>query len=233
LKIPYVDIHTHRLTAAEDIVAVRVMGRDEFELSRIENLNVAGIHPWWLEDLSKEELLGCLNQITQLAHSHKLWGIGETGLDRTVPETLVQQKEYLFHHIHLSESLDLPLIIHNVRAGADFLQVLKKSRPQQPWIFHDFRGHESLVHDFIRLHPRVHFSFGLSLDNSQHIRDLLPKLPLDRIFFETDDQKHLDIKEIYLRASHFLKLDLEVLKEKIWTNFLSLKRSPLVNELLS
>jgi TatD DNase family protein len=106
-----------------------------------------------------------------------------------------------------------------VRSGSDFLQILNENKPKSPWIFHDFRGNEKLVKDLLRLHPECYFSFGISLDNSSHSRELLPLVPLEHVFFETDDQKHLDIHDIYLRASHFLGLDVDYLKSQTWMNF--------------
>src|SRR5690606_36016144 len=95
-------------------------------------------------------------------------------------------------------------------------------KPTTPWIFHDFRGNEGLMKDFLRLHPKCYFSFGLSIDNSPQIRELLPLIPLERLFLETDSQKHLDIHDIYVRAAERLSLDLEFLKAQIWLNFRNL-----------
>ena len=179
----------------------------------------AGVHPWWLEDSTPEEIETLKVHIEKMARAGLLWGIGETGFDRSYPEFIEQQKALFDWHMNLAESLQLPLIIHNVRAGSDFLEVLKKSKPTVPWIFHDFRGNEELVKGLLKLHPGSFFSFGLSIDNSPQIRELLPLIPLENFFLETDSQKHLDIHDIYLRAADQLKVDLEFLKAQIWHNF--------------
>ena len=87
------------------------------------------------------------------------------------------------------------------------------------WIFHDFRGNEELMKSLLQLHPNCFFSFGLSLDNSPQIRELLPSVPLENLFLETDNQKHLDIHDIYIRAADQLKVDVDFLKSQIWHNF--------------
>lgn len=181
--------------------------------------NTAGIHPWWIEDHSKEELRDAQDHLLTLLKADKLWGIGETGLDRGYPEFFEEQKELFYWHLELSEKHHLPLIIHSVRSGADFLQILKEKKPHSPWLFHDFRGNENLVKDLLRLHPECYFSFGISIDNSPQVRELLPLIPVDKIFLETDEQKHLDIHDIHLRAAHHLDMDLEFLKAQIWHNF--------------
>ncbi len=179
----------------------------------------AGVHPWWAEDYTLLEIDNLKKAIEKLLAQGKIWGIGETGIDRGFPEILEQQKDLFSWHLELSERHHLPLVIHSVRAGSDFLQILKEKRPQSPWIFHDFRGNEELLKDLLRLHPGCYFSFGISIDNSPQVRELLPLVPLDKLFLETDDQKHLDIHDITLRAAHHLQMDLVSLKSKLWSNF--------------
>ncbi len=179
----------------------------------------AGIHPWWIEDYTKEEITSFKTHVESLLGNNKLWAIGETGIDRALPEFLEEQLNLFHWHFDLAENNHLPLIIHSVRAGADFLQILKKRKPTTPWIFHDFRGNEILLKELLRLHPECYFSFGMSIDNSPQIRELLPLVPVENLFLETDDQKHLDIHDIYLRASHQLHMDNEFLKAQIWHNF--------------
>ncbi len=220
-SLSYLDIHTHRRDQKSDSVSVFSLSSSELLSSDFlpKSFSSAGIHPWWLEDFSQSELNSLKIRIEELVRIGALWGLGETGIDRAYPEFLQDQIELFHWHLELSERFNLPLIIHSVKAGSDFLQILKEKRPKSPWIFHDFRGNESLMKELLRLHSRCFFSFGLSIDNSQQIRDLLPLVPLDRLFLETDEQKHLDIQEIYLRASHFLQMDLDLLKSQIWLNF--------------
>ncbi len=218
--LPYLDIHTHRRNLRDDAVGVASLSIDEINTSTIPlNFATAGIHPWWLEDYSTSKIEDLKVHIQRLLQQGKLWGIGETGLDRAYPELFLQQLELFYWHLELSEQFNLPLIIHSVRSGSDFLQILKERKPSSSWIFHDFRGNETLMLDLIRLHPRCYFSFGLSVDNSQTVRELLPLVPLEHLFLETDEQKHLDIHDIYLRAAHFLGTDPDFLKSQLWLNF--------------
>lgn len=223
--LSYLDIHTHLRGVSESNIQVSSLSIDEIKDQKlIGEYSCAGIHPWWLEDISSEDIESLKAKILELAESGKLWGIGETGLDRMYPEFFEKQKELLNWHIELSESLGLPLIIHNVRSGSDFLEIIKDKTPSVPWLFHDFRGNEELVKNLIRLHPNCYFSFGISIDNSPQIRELLPLVPLENLFLETDNQKHLDIHEIYLRASEQLHLDLDFLKSQLWLNFKKINR---------
>ena len=223
-RAPYLDIHTHNRTHFDGAVFVESLSVDEIlsGQTKVGSFCTAGIHPWWLEDFSKEELESLKVKIKSYTSQGQLWGIGETGIDRAYPEFLDQQMELFYWHWDLAEKYNLPLIIHNVRAGSDLLGFLKKRPATTPWIFHDFRGNLELVQSLLKLHPNCFFSFGLSLDNSPQIRELLPQLPLEHIFLETDAQKHLDIHDIYLRGAEQLKIDLDFLKSQIWRNFTKL-----------
>lgn len=226
MTLPYLDIHTHRRDFIENSVNVSSLSMKEIEAGAGEgDYLTAGIHPWWLEDRSPEEITKLKAGITSLIQQGKLWAIGETGLDRLYPEFLELQKELLKWHIDLSEEYGLPLVIHNVRTGADFLQILKERQPKSPWIFHDFRGNEVLLKDILKLHADSYFSFGISIDNSPTIRELLPDVPLSHLLLETDDQKHLDIHDIYLRAAHHLNVDVDFLKAQVWHNFKKICKS--------
>ncbi|MBA2403661.1 MAG: TatD family hydrolase [Bdellovibrionales bacterium] len=218
--LAYLDIHTHGRLEVETAISVASLSMEEIRLENTpQELTSAGIHPWWLEDMTAQEIETLKTHIENMVKAGRLWGIGETGFDRSYPEFVDQQKELFDWHLNLSETFKLPLIIHNVRSGSDFLEVLKKKKPVMPWIFHDFRGNEELVKSLLQLHPNCFFSFGLSLDNSPQVRELLPMIPIENIFLETDNQKHLDIHDIYLRAAEQLKVEVDFLKSQIWHNF--------------
>lgn len=228
-SLPYLDIHTHRRKFLENSVNVECLSMDEIHLEKKSAYMTAGVHPWWLEDFTASEIEIICDKVEELAKRKLLWAVGETGIDRMYPETLDRQKELFLWHMRLSEEHALPLVIHNVRSGSDFLEIIKNERPTRPWIFHDFRGNEELLTRLLQLHPQCYFSFGLSIDNSQAIRELLPSVPLSNLFLETDDQKHLDIHDIYLRASEKMGVDLEFLKSQIWMNFRKLSSSQELN----
>lgn len=224
--LSYLDIHGHGRLDLEGSIRVSCLSQEEILMERnVGDYSSAGVHPWWLEEISASEIDQLKSHIERMAAAGKLWGIGETGLDRLYPEFLELQNQLFHWHLELAENYHLPLIIHNVRSGSDFLEVLKKKTPTVAWIFHDFRGNEELVKSLLKLHPNCFFSFGLSIDNSPQIRELLPLIPLENLFLETDSQKHLDIHDIYLRAAEQLKVDVDFLKSQIWHNFGKITRS--------
>ncbi len=218
----YIDIHSHgqfSYEADQNIVTIKSLSEKDLLGSVQEGTFSAGIHPWWTLDYTQEEIDTFKQKILDLCASKKLFAIGETGLDRVYKETFELQKELFKWHIDLSENEKLPLIIHSVRSGSDILEILKDRRPEMPWVFHDFRGNLELVQSIIKLHPHVYFSFGISLDNSQSIRELVRELDIKMVLLETDAQKHLDIYDVYLRASEQIGMDLALLKALLFQNY--------------
>lgn len=218
----FVDIHTHgqfQYTTEQDVISVKSLNEKELSSLDAQGRVSAGIHPWWTLDYSASEIDQFKQQILTLCQNKSLFAIGETGLDRVYKDTFEQQKELFDWHIDLSEREELPLIIHSVRSGADILEILKNKRPTSPWVFHDFRGNLELINAILKLHSNCYFSFGISIDNSQNIRELIREIKPETILLETDAQKHLDICDIYLRASEQLGMDELLLRSIILKNY--------------
>lgn len=57
---------------------------------------------------------------------------------------------------------------------------------------------------------------------SDLVEEAFRNIPLDQVFFETDDDKVLIVSEVYEMAADILKIDIEELKDKIYQNYLEL-----------
>lgn len=82
-----------------------------------ESLNLGmsvGIHP--CEDLAVLES-ATVERLTEMASPEHVWAIGETGLDYYwSQENIEAQKQSLARHIHASQQLKKPLIVHTREA---------------------------------------------------------------------------------------------------------------------
>ena len=89
-------------------------------------------------------------------------GIGECGLD-FFKKTIDEQKQIHFFskQIELSEALELPLIIHCVRAFHELFYLHKLYKPKQAWIVHGFNGSLKLATQL--LEKGIYMSFGKTL----------------------------------------------------------------------
>jgi TatD DNase family protein len=216
-----IDIHTHQIQS-EDVIAVYNIFLQEYNLFKHQEKKYCsiGLHPWHLSlpiDVSY-----CLQQIllNDLLSSKNIIAIGETGLDRVITTDFELQKAVFLAHIRLSEQFQKPLIIHCVRAYSDILGILKAEKPQQAWIFHGFQANATQLKEFLR-YPNTYFSFGAALLNRPAVQQVFQTAPIERCFLETDDST-ISIKRVYEQAAQLKKITVNLLEEKIYSNFNSI-----------
>ena len=159
---------------------------------------------------SERNPLPLLREALQLPH---VIALGEAGLDKaTKHTTLAEQLPILRAQILLSEELELPLILHLVRAQDELLRLRRELQPKQPWIIHGFRGGLDQAHQLLRA--------GLYLSFGEHFRpeSLREAHAAGQAFLETDDALELSIQAVYQAASEALALDESTLREQLYTS---------------
>ena len=142
-----------------------------------------GIHP--CEDLETLNS-ATVERLTELASDEKVWAIGETGLDYYWSDENKQaQKDSLARHIHASQHLKKPLIVHTREAKADTLDILKSEKAEHG-IIHCFTEDWDTAKRALDLGFYISFSGIVSFKNAQTLRDVAMQVPKDRILIETD-----------------------------------------------
>lgn len=141
-----------------------------------------GLHPCQdvgvLASVSVEKLLS-------LNHD-RVWAFGETGLDyHWDSDKKVAQKHSFATHIHASQSIKKPIIVHTRAAYHDTLDVLSAEKCEHG-IIHCFTEDYAFAKRALDLGMYISFSGIISFNKSQDLRDVAAKLPLDRILIETD-----------------------------------------------
>lgn len=183
----YLDVHSHTQHSTSDTLVIR----NQYPLTAdtSEPFSV-GIHPWFLNDFEAQ-----WNALIPLAQHFNCWAIGECGLDKNVTSPLPLQQEIFLRHIKLAESLELPLIIHCVKAYAEVIQLRKRTRSQQLWILHGFRKNLKVAQELIA--HDIAISFGTPLLYSYQLQEVFKKIPPEYRFFESDDSiQPLVIKQV-------------------------------------
>lgn len=152
-----------------------------------------GVHPKHVGELTEEKLLHLRN----LLDHPSIVGLGETGLDRTVPVKLWRQQEKVFRQVLSLVRQDKVLILHlrgtpADRIGMDVhargMQILQKfCGYTQPIHVHCFTGDIELVTEWMSHFSNVYFGFTGAVENfsSDQIAGL-QSVPLNRILLETD-----------------------------------------------
>ena len=165
-----------------------------------------GIHPWYLQEETEKEL----QNLRKAVEDKRVIALGESGLDKLQGPSLDVQTEIFKRQIELSEAMDLPMIIHCVKAYNELVRLKKTLRPKQSWIIHGFRGKKELAMECIR--EGFHLSFG-----ANYQEDALKSVPIERLFIETDESD-MSIEDICLRIAQTKGIRLEELAECIKKN---------------
>lgn len=213
-----INLHTHFIKNTEFSIFNLCIGTKNFNPQNI--YFSAGIHPWYILDFDENYLW---KEFNYFSLSQNCLAIGEIGFDLTFKSNLQKQKYYFEKQVKLSEELNLPLIIHCVKCF-ELIFFYRKIYKKTPWIIHDFSGSIEIANQLIK--NNIFLSLGNKfLVNSSKIEKILPFLPPDFMFFETDN-KFFSIDDVYAKASKILNLadhDLEKIILKNFTNIFKWK----------
>jgi len=170
----------------------------------------SGIHPW---NASESEKL--ISSISIDAVNKKCLAIGEIGLDKLKGPEFEIQKSVFLKQIQISEEMNLPVILHCVKAWNELEIIKKEVKPKQTWIYHGFNK-SNLVKSV--LDNGVMISIGASILTNIKLQEIITEIPNSSLFLETDDSK-IDIFEIYQKVSEIKKISLQELEKIIEQNF--------------
>ncbi len=217
MNSPFVNIHSHKpissLTVGIESFCVHDLS---FDHQWPQSYSV-GIHPWYIH---KTDVKQAIKQLGYMADDANFKAFGECGLDRAIARDFDIQYSVFIQQIKLAEEFNKPVIIHNVRAFADILGLLKKEKPAVPFIFHAFNGNLDILNKLLK--HNVYFSIGHDIfKNNSKTQRILEHIPLNRLFFETDEWEG-DISEIYSQASKMLNVEMGVLKTNAYYNYKSI-----------
>lgn len=185
------DFHTHNLNAPAP--AIISLPADILLKQRLPDFRAGigyavGIHPWDTKDQTLETLSPLWEAIVCTASHPTVVMIGETGLD-ALRDNMNVQFALFEQHIILSEQVQKPMVIHNVRSTHHLLAFRRRHRPKQRWVVHGFRGKP--------LQAQQLLNAGIDLSFSVHCHPAtLQACPLNRLHIETDDSA-LSISAVY------------------------------------
>ncbi len=214
--VPFIDIHTHpNHTESETIIVQNMFPGDGFAAFTGRNFYTIGLHPWYLKTPEEnDEMIHKLEDALDFDH---VCFVGECGLDKKVKVDFNEQMRVFRAQIFLAEEYKRPVIIHCVKAYNQAHDLHRKLHPEMPWIMHGYQGNVQTTQLLVK--RGIFFSFGKSLfDEKSKSIESLKYLPMERIFFETDEYNG-DVEQIYKRAAVLKNVSLDILKTEVWNNF--------------
>lgn len=215
-SIPFIDIHTHPFRNEKDTITVQnIFPGEGFAAFSGRNFYSVGLHPWHIKsNTENNESLVMVEDALEFDH---VIFIGECGLDKKCGTDFNEQLRVFEAQAFMAEEFRKPLIIHCVKAYNEVIELHKKMHPEMPWILHGYNGNIQLTKQLEM--PGILFSFGFNIfDLKARVIESFRHLPLEKIFFETDELED-DVEVIYKQGAYLKEVSIDILKNAAWDNF--------------
>ncbi len=142
-----------------------------------------GMHPHDAKAVGDKELA----KIEELVAKPKVVAVGETGLDFYYDHSPRHvQREVFAQFIGLARKAGLPLVVHEREAHREVVDLLRVEGGETRGVIHCFTGDYDAARTYLDLGFYLSFTGIITFKNAGALRDVVSKLPLDKIFVETD-----------------------------------------------
>ena len=184
-------IERARAAGVEIIVAVGGAGdmSSNSEAVRLANAfaNVyatVGMHPHDAKDVGADELA----VLESLAADSKVVAIGETGLDYYYSHSPHEVQRRVFgQFIQMARETGLPIVVHERDAAADSVELLRaEGGGELRGVIHCFTGDYQAACAYLDLGFYLSFTGIITFKNAHALREVVGKVPLERMLVETD-----------------------------------------------
>lgn len=205
-----------------------------------------GVHPWYLTAQQDDALDDALARLVARVRegAWQVVAIGECGFDGSTETLRAQrslQRRMFFAHVEVARDLDLPLVVHVLRAHGEALAAMRAiTLPRPPGVIHGFSGSPELAQEYLALGWHLAVGGAITRPTARRSVEAVRVIPLERLLLETDapnqvptgvpdgvrrcEPAHLPC--IARRVADVRAMDLDVLCAKTSANARALFRCP-------
>ena len=220
------DAHCH-VTGGDPSVREFLIGRD-----------FIGVHPWDADKCSNVRMFECSNAgLRERLIADPRVGIGEIGLDRLKAREISRKMREIFEvQLKLAFEFKRPVVLHGAKCWGQVVKTVSSFehsnipniRTFPPLLFHGFSRSDGLIPDIVALNGFISVGPAVLNDHAVNYRELVRKIPLDRLLLETDrtPENAADCPSVRDVAAAVAELrglslpELEVLTDRNADNFL-------------
>jgi TatD DNase family protein len=143
-----------------------------------------GMHPHDAKQFGEQEL----GQLRKLSAHSKVIAVGETGLDYYYNHSPREvQRQVFAQFISLADETELPLVVHERDAAHEAADLLRgEAKGKVPGVIHCFTGDYVAARSYLDLGFYLSFTGIITFKNAEPLREVVRKVPLDRMLVETD-----------------------------------------------
>ena len=140
-----------------------------------------GTHPWYLDDFDEARLRAQLEADPSA-------GVGEIGLDRLRDRTISQRMRDVFEsQLNVAAEFGRPVVLHGAKCWGEVVKACRPYAGRIPaFLFHGFSRSDGLLPEIAAINGFVSVGPALLNDHAVNYRELVKKIPLDRILVESD-----------------------------------------------
>ncbi|MCM1130136.1 MAG: TatD family hydrolase [Roseburia sp.] len=143
----------------------------------------AGLHPSEANPNYKKDL----DKLEVFLKEHKVYAIGECGLDYHYGRENIEEQKQLFRgQIELSIKKHLPLIIHMRDATQDTFDILKEYTGKVFGVMHCYSGSLEMAKEFIKLGFYISLGGPVTFKNAKESKKIAEGIDLNWLLVETD-----------------------------------------------
>lgn len=151
-----------------------------------------GVHPWNCRRVSGE-WLPALERLLDAFVGHdgvSKAALGEVGLDfavRDCDDALRSEQEKIFRdQLQLADARKIPVTVHSVRSNERVLDVIREYSNVPAWLLHGWRATPSEIERAVEIGAFFSFSARFVAKNAARLREVVARVPRDRILVESD-----------------------------------------------
>ena len=182
------DAHCH-VSCGDPSVREFLIGRD-----------FIGVHPWETREEGRgkreegREVREEVAEFRKQLQENPQIGIGEIGLDRLKDRTITPCMRETFEiQLKLAVEFHRPVVLHGAKCWGQVVATIRSlaSLPSSPFplpsfLFHGFSRSDGLIPDIVALNGFISVGPAVLNDHAVNYRELVKKIPLDRLLVETD-----------------------------------------------
>ncbi|HYE19573.1 MAG TPA: TatD family hydrolase [Tepidisphaeraceae bacterium] len=145
---------------------------------------VVGVHPNYTQDATLDDV----PQLREIQRDPAVVALGEMGLDYFHKFADRGHQARMFEaQLAIAAEVGRPVVIHSREAIADTLGIMKNF-PTVPAVFHCFTGTMAEAEAILAAGERYRISFTgpITYKKNDALRDVVERVPLDRLMVETD-----------------------------------------------
>lgn len=146
---------------------------------------LVGVYPGNAEKI--KDLKGMVEDLKRMIREEKVVGIGEIGMDGYWNKRSIGvQKEVFKAQIELAVETSMPIVVHSRDAGEEIRSVFEEIEKLPSGQFHCYGEDQEFMEYVLNRGFFVSFCGNVTYKSNKHLRELVRKVPLDKLLLETD-----------------------------------------------